>query len=66
LIQQDDLLGGVTLLHGRAQCLTEAGWDNLLYRNQVAAAEEVDLIAIPYYAWGNRSAGEMRVWLRAK
>jgi len=41
------LLGGVTVLTGQAA--THRG--------------PVDLRAIPYYAWDNRTAGEMAVWL---
>ena len=27
------------------------------------AEDEVDVVAIPYYAWANREIGAMRVWL---
>jgi hypothetical protein len=27
---------------------------------------ETPATAVPYYAWGNRGAGAMRVWLRAR
>ena len=29
------------------------------------AAEELELTAIPYFAWGNRGRGAMRIWLPA-
>ncbi len=48
-----DLLGGVTVLTGKANART-AGSDRL---------KQVDLLAIPYYVWDNRSGGEMAVWL---
>ena len=25
--------------------------------------DEVDVVAVPYYAWANREIGAMRVWL---
>jgi len=47
------LLGGVTVLVGKAKARL-AGAD---------ALRPVDMLAIPYYAWDNRAAGEMAVWL---
>ena len=47
------LLGGVTVLTGKANART-AGSDQL---------KQVDLLAVPYYAWDNRSGGQMAVWL---
>lgn len=42
-----DLLGGVVTLKGHASL----------------AEREIDVTAIPYYAWSNRGKGEMKVWL---
>ena len=50
---RDDLLGGVTVIAGKAAA-------------QTAESDEptpVDLLAIPYYAWDNRQGGAMSVWL---
>ena len=47
------LLGGVTVLTGKATARID-GADTL---------QPVDLLAIPYYAWDNRTGGEMAVWL---
>ena len=41
-------------------------WDGDLYRAYQPAAETttpVRLYAAPYYAWANRGAGAMRVWI---
>ena len=38
--------------------------NNLLYGTQKPSSEKVILKAVPYFAWGNRGLGEMRVWLR--
>ena len=35
-----------------------------LYTEQKPIKDPVTIQAIPYYAWGNRKPGEMRVWIR--
>ncbi len=50
------LLGGVTVITGKAKART-AGSNEL---------QSVDFLAIPYYAWENRTPGEMTVWLPEK
>lgn len=62
-----DLLGGVTVLRGPAQIITEEGWDahTLYRRNRPSSATGAEIVAVPYATWDNRAAGEMRVWLRA-
>jgi len=47
-----DLLGGIVTLKGYASLLT--------------LEEEIEVTAIPYYAWSNRGKGEMKVWLPAQ
>jgi DUF1680 family protein len=46
-----DLLGGVVVVRARAT------------RNAQAEADQVDITAIPYFAWANRGPGAMAVWL---
>ena len=46
----------------------EKGWaENLLYESGISPAdpilEDKKLVFIPYYAWANRKAGEMTVWI---
>jgi DUF1680 family protein len=57
-----DLLGGVTAIRGTALATDNEGWDDALYQH-AAEAKSTDFVAIPYYAWDNRAAGEMVVWL---
>jgi len=57
-----DLLGGVTVLEGRALARQPGDWDDALYRAE-ADFEEVDFVAVPYCVWDNREPGEMVVWL---
>jgi DUF1680 family protein len=47
-----DLLGGVTVVKGKALARTVGG-----------GTEPVEFTAIPYYAWDHRKAGEMAVWI---
>jgi DUF1680 family protein len=67
---QRNLLGGVVTLQaqGMAQPLEE-DWENQLYRHvklprEVDCRKVIGIKAIPYYAWGNRDPGQMRVWIR--
>lgn len=46
---EPDLLGGVTVVSADGLCR--------------GAADAVRLTAVPYYAWANRQAGPMRVWI---
>ena len=63
---QGETLGGVTVLRGVAASARPA--DNALYAQDGAPvwgeAKRVELTMIPYYAWANRAAGQMQVWLR--
>jgi DUF1680 family protein len=53
-----DLLNGVTVIKGAAQSLARkpAGQTGL-------DTQSFEFVAVPYYAWDNRTAGEMIVWL---
>jgi DUF1680 family protein len=61
---EPDLLGGVVVLRGTAAVLVDADWEDTLYRPDPPATRPAPITAIPYYAWGNREPGAMRVWLR--
>jgi hypothetical protein len=52
-----DLLGGVTVVTGRALALAP-GEDG-----RSVTTREQDFVAIPYYAWAHRGEGEMAVWV---
>lgn len=45
---RSELLGGVTVVT----------------TNALRGDQEVPMTAVPYFAWANRGAGEMAVWLR--
>ena len=58
------LLGGVTVLEGRALVVGEGDWAGRLYRTlRPEARRTAPLRLIPYYAWNNRGVPHMTVWL---
>lgn len=61
----EDFPGKVVVIKGEAFRTVETGWENELYRPLSRQREKVGIKAVPYYTWGNRSPGEMRVWIRA-
>lgn len=62
-----DLLGGVVTVTAAAQVRIPVSWSQLLYRSVHGddgdTTRPVELRAVPYYAWGNRGVGTMRVWI---
>ncbi len=65
---EGDLLGGIFVLRGEAALVSPGRtWAGRLYRragSSVGERRSVNLLAIPYFAWANREAGQMQVWLR--
>lgn len=57
-----DLLGGVTVLKVKGLVSNPLDWNRKLYQ-AVTQGIDVDLVAVPYYAWDNRTPGRMDVWL---
>ena len=61
---RQELLGGVTVINGKARRVTENGAANALYLEAGNEHEaDLDITLIPYYAWNNRGISEMTVWL---
>ncbi len=58
-----DLLAGVTVIRGKARILEFEGFNGDLYSPVSSKIREVEMTAIPYYAWDNRASGEMLVWI---
>ena len=56
------LLGGVVVAEGSAESVADATWQGKLYQS-VPAPRRVPITAVPYYAWDNRTAGPMKVWM---
>jgi DUF1680 family protein len=58
------LLGGLTVLEGKAESATDRPWGGELYREfKASAPKALDVKLIPYYAWANRGKSEMTVWI---
>jgi uncharacterized protein len=56
------LLGGVMVVKGDAELAPDLDWNRRLYQ-PCPPPRRVPITAIPYYAWDNRQAGPMKVWL---
>lgn len=61
----DSLLGATMVIKAKGRKLTQEGWDShTLYAQQSPAYESVELTYVPYCYWGNRTHGEMSVWVK--
>ncbi len=65
-VSRPDLLGGVVVVEAPGKMTEEGTWKDRLYRSaakQTPTYRDMTLTAVPYYAWANRGAGAMRVWI---
>jgi DUF1680 family protein len=67
-VWHNDMLGGVMVIEAAGKFVnTETSWNGRLYQPVDKLKPSSDyttrLIAVPYYAWGNRGIGGMRVWI---
>jgi DUF1680 family protein len=61
---QADVLDGVATITTEAIAEANPIWNGGLYRpKQTEGEKRIPLTLVPYYAWANRGAGEMSVWL---
>ncbi|MFJ9898160.1 glycoside hydrolase family 127 protein [Streptomyces sp. NPDC091280] len=64
---QPQLLGGISTVSAEGRVLAPDGPTDRPYRplasEDTRSGESVAVTAVPYYAWANREAGGMRVWL---
>ncbi len=52
-------------LHFKGKRLSMDGWnEQTLYSTQSSKLVNTELTAVPYYTWGNRTPGEMLVWIK--
>jgi DUF1680 family protein len=61
-----DLLGGIVTIQAGGSLAVMGLWEDRLYTtwsDDDPAMQEVELTAVPYYAWANRTPGTMRVWM---
>lgn len=61
----ENLLGGVGVVELKGEkIIIKEKWEDTLYlADEVEEVEEVTIKMIPYYAWVNRTPGEMAVWM---
>jgi DUF1680 family protein len=58
------LLGGVAVVDATLTVRPQGDWNGQLFREvQPRTSRTVKVQFVPYFAWGNRGAGEMSVWL---
>lgn len=65
-IWQEDLLGNIIGIKAQGAVEDMSNWKDALYRKLSSANpkyQDLELTAVPYYAWANRGPGTMRVWL---
>ena len=64
--REDILPGGLMVIQATGQVVESADWQQRLYRrfsDDGVLRQSIPLIAVPYYAWANRGANAMRVWI---
>lgn len=61
---KDPILGDAVTLRGMATKVDASAWGDELYAPIPYNSKTVPIRAIPYYAWANRTPGEMTVWIR--
>lgn len=59
----ETLLGGAVVVEADGLRVDQEGWSGELYSRVKAPVQPVKVKAIPYYLWGNRGSGEMKVWI---
>ena len=67
---EGNLLDGVMVIEAEGQFVDSRSWQGQLYQPVtspvLAILHSTRLVAIPYYAWGNRVIASMRVWIPTK
>jgi DUF1680 family protein len=65
-IWREDLLGKIMEIKAQGAVEDMSGWEDTLYRALSSVSplyQDLELTAVPYYAWANRRPGTMRVWI---
>ena len=66
ILWRDDLLGKIMVIKAQGAVEDMSSWADTLYRALSSVSplyRDLELTAVPYYAWANRGPGPMRVWL---
>lgn len=59
----ETLLGGTVVVEADGLRVDQESWSGGLYSREKAPLQAVKVKAVPYYLWGNRGSGEMKVWI---
>ena len=59
----ETLLGGAVVIEADGLRVDQESWSGGLYSREKAPFQSVKVKAVPYYLWGNRGSGEMKVWI---
>lgn len=59
----ETLLGGAVVIEADGVRVDQESWSGGLYSREKASLQPVKVKAVPYYLWGNRGSGEMKVWI---
>ncbi|MBO1514134.1 glycoside hydrolase family 127 protein [Metabacillus bambusae] len=59
-----ELLGGVTVIETEGKRVSNMTEEDILYKPLEIETRTVQIKAVPYFAWCNRTPGEMLVWIR--
>jgi DUF1680 family protein len=66
-VWRSDLLGGLMTVEANGYVVNSKSWANELYRplsqSNDVEMNQVKLVALPYFVWGNRGLASMRVWI---
>lgn len=60
----EKLLGGAVVIKAEGYRDDAENWEGRLYGKANLKKDAVAIKAIPYFLWGNRTPGEMAVWIR--
>ncbi|WP_226037210.1 glycoside hydrolase family 127 protein [Aquibacillus saliphilus] len=61
--KEPSTLGGIVTISGSALRVDQSSWTDELYSTREHEKSPIQFKAIPYYAWCNRTPGEMLVWI---
>ncbi|MNV32920.1 Non-reducing end beta-L-arabinofuranosidase [compost metagenome] len=59
----ETFLGGAVVVEADGLRVDQESWSGGLYSREKAPLQSVKVKAVPYYLWGNRGSGEMKVWI---
>lgn len=61
-----NLLGGTVVIYASGKRICEDQWGDALYQANKPLKKDTKLTFVPYYSWGNRTPGEMSVWIKTE